>query len=137
MASGVGALVAFDNLEPVDCVVGHLGAHDVVEALDGSIWVAENRLRRVVRYLQELELMQAIDAEKFYIVGPQYLDVTETGFLVVADQDAHRILLIDPEGPEGGTLLAVLGDGRPGIGPGKFDDPEGVAMSGNRYFICD
>ena len=137
MASGVGALVAFDNLEPVDSVEGHLGAHDLAEALDGSIWVADNRLRRLVRYSQELELMQVIDVDKFYLAGPRYLDVTETGLLVVADQDAHRILLIDPEGPEGGTLLGVLGDGRPGIGPGKFDDPEGVAVSGNHYFISD
>ena len=63
--------------------------------------------------------------------------MTEFGYLVVADQDAHRILLIDPEGPDGGTLLGVLGDGIPGLGPDKFDDPEGVAVDGNRYFISD
>jgi len=139
MASGIGigALIAFDNLQAVNGVEGHLGAHDVAEAPDGSIWVGDNRLRRVVRYSQDLEILQVIDAAKFGLVGPRYLDVTETGLLVVADQDAHRILLIDPEGPEGGTLLGVLGDGRPGIGPGKFDDPEGVAVSGNRYFISD
>jgi len=137
MASGIGALVVFDNLEVINGVEGHLGAHDVAEAGDGSVWVADNRLRRLVRYSQDLERLQVIEADKFGLVGPRYLDVTETGLLVVADQDAHRILLIDPEGPEGGTLLGVLGDGRPGLGPNKFDDPEGVAVSGNRYFISD
>ena len=137
MASGIGALVVFDNLEVINGVDGHLGAHDVAEAGDGSVWVADNRLRRLVRYSQDLERLQVIEADKFGLVGPRYLDVTETGLLVVADQDAHRILLIDPEGPEGGTLLGVLGDGRPGLGPNKFDDPEGVAVSGNRYFISD
>ncbi|NNJ67999.1 MAG: hypothetical protein HKP54_08155 [Boseongicola sp.] len=137
MASGIGALVVFDNLEAINGVDGHLGAHDVAEAPDGSVWVGDNRLRRLVRYSQELERLQVIEADKFGLVGPRYLDVTETGLLVVADQDAHRILLIDPEGPDGGTLLGVLGDGRPGLGPNKFDDPEGVAVSGNRYFISD
>ena len=134
MASGIGALVVFDNLEVINGVDGHLGAHDVAEAGDGSVWVADNRLRRLVRYSQDLERLQVIEADKFGLVGPRYLDVTETGLLVVADQDAHRILLIDPEGPEGGTLLGVLGDGRPGFGPNKFDDPEGVAVSANRNF---
>ena len=137
MASGIGALVVFDNLEVINGVDGHLGAHDVAEAGDGSVWVADNRLRRLVRYSQDLERLQVIEADKFGLVGPRYLDVTETGLLVVADQDAHRILLIDPDGPDGGTLLGVLGDGRPGLGPNKFDDPEGVAVSGNRYFISD
>ena len=137
MASGIGALVVFDNLEAINGVDGHLGAHDVAEAPDGSVWVADNRLRRLVRYSQDLERLQVIEADKFGLVGPRYLDITETGLLVVADQDAHRILLIDPEGPDGGTLLGVLGDGAPGLGPDKFDDPEGVAVSGNRYFISD
>ena len=74
---------------------------------------------------------------KFGFIGPRYLDVTESGHLVVADQDAHRILLIDPDAPDGGALLGVLGDGMPGIGPNKFDDPEGVAVDGNRFFFSD
>lgn len=137
MASGLGALVAFEDLQPLNGVEGHLGAHDVAEAPDGTIWVGDNRLRRLVRYSQNLERLQVIDADKFGLVGPRYMDFTETGLLVVADQDVHRIFLIDPEGPDGGTLLGVLGDGRPGIGPNKFDDPEGVAVSGNHYFISD
>ena len=137
MASGVGALAAFENLEFAHAVEGHLGAHDVAEAPDGSIWVADNRLRRLVRYSQDLEVLQILQADRFGFIGPRYLDITDTGLLVVADQDAHRILLIDPKGPDGGILLGVLGDGSPGLGPNKFDDPEGVAASGNRYFISD
>ncbi|MBT8460366.1 MAG: NHL repeat-containing protein [Boseongicola sp.] len=137
MASGIGALVIFENLQAVNGVEGHLGAHDVAEAPDGSVWVADNRLRRLVRYSQNLERIQVIEADKFGFVGPRYMDITETGLLVVADQDAHRVLLIDPDGPDGGTLLGVLGDGKPGLGPDKFNNPEGIAVSGNRYFISD
>ena len=39
--------------------------------------------------------------------------------------------------PLTGDLLGTLGDGTPGIGPGKFDDPEGVAVRGNTYWFAD
>lgn len=137
MASGIGALVRFRDFKFLAGIEGHPGAHDVAEAPDGSVWVADNRARRLVRYSPDLAMLQVVDAPKFGFRGPRYLDVTFAGHLVVADQDAHRILLIDPDGPDGGTLLGVLGDGLPGLGPGKFDDPEGVAVDGNRYFFSD
>lgn len=137
MAGGVGALVRFRDLRFVAGVDGHPGAHDVAEGPDGSIWVADNAARRLVRYSADLELLQVLDHAKFGFLGPRYLDVTEFGHIVVADQDAHRILLIDPDAPEGGALLGVLGDGSPGLGPNRFDDPEGIAVDGDRYFISD
>ncbi|NNF91854.1 MAG: hypothetical protein HKM96_10740 [Boseongicola sp.] len=137
MAGGVGALARFRDLKFIGGVEGHIGAHDVAEAPDGSIWVADNRARRLVRYSPDLEVLQVLDDPKFGFRGPRYLDVTLSGQLVIADQNAHRILLIDPEGADGGTLVGVLGDGAPGMGPGKFDDPEGVAVDGNRYFFSD
>lgn len=134
MASRVGALVRFRDFQPIAAVEGHPGAHDVAEAPDGTIWVADNAQRRLVQYSQDLERLKTIADPKFGFLGPRYLDITEYGFLVVADQDAHRILLINPEGPD---LIGVLGDGLPGLGPNKFDDPEGVAVDGSRYFFSD
>jgi sugar lactone lactonase YvrE len=116
---------------------GHFGAHDVAEDPDGNIWVADNFSRRLVKYAPDLTRLQILDHEKFGFAGPRYLDIDAFGRLVVADQDAHRILLIDPDGADGGTLLGVIGDGKPGKGPGRFDDPEGVAVKGNRYFFSD
>lgn len=137
MASGIGVLARFKGLDFIAGVEGHPGAHDVAEAPDGSIWVADNANRRLVKYTPDLDLLQVLNDRKFGFIGPRYLDVTEFGHLVVADQDAHRILLIDPDAPDGGALLGILGDGLPGMGPGKFDDPEGVAVDGNRYFFSD
>lgn len=137
MASGVGALARFTDLKFIAGVEGHPGAHDVAEGPDGSIWLADNLARRLVRYSPDLEVLQVLNSPKFGFIGPRYLDVTEFGHLVVADQDAHRILLIDPKGPDGGTLLGVLGNGIPGLGPNKFDDPEGVTVDGNRFFFSD
>lgn len=136
MASGTGDLIRARGNDVIGAVGGHFGAHDVAEAPDGSIWVADNNARRLVQYSPDLTQLQVLDDPKFGFVGPRYLDVTDFGHLVVADQDAHRILLIDPTQP-GGALLGVLGDGQPGLGPGKFDDPEGIAVDGNRYFISD
>lgn len=137
MASGTGELLRFRDEEALAVAGGHPGAHDVAEAPDGSIWVADNFNRRLVRYSEDLERRQVLDHRKFGFAGPRYMDVTEFGHLVVADQDAHRILLIDPAGEDGGTLLGVLGDGTPGLGPGRFDDPEGVEIDGTRYFFAD
>lgn len=137
LASGVGALVRYRDLKPLAGVEGFFGAHDVAEAPDGTIWVADNQRARLVNFSPDLEQLNVISHSKFGFLGPRYLDVTDFGHLVVADQDAHRILLIDPSAPDGGALLGVLGDGLPGMGPGKFDDPEGVAIDGNRYFFSD
>ena len=137
MASGQGVVGAFDGPDWVDGAGGHLGAHDIAEAPNGDIWIADNNNRRLVRYSKDLAQLQILDHPKFGFVGPRYMDIDAGGRLIVADQDAHRILLIDPEGPDGGTLLGVLGDGAPGIGPNKFDDPEGVLVDGGRYFFAD
>lgn len=137
MASGVGVVALYDGNRLVATAEGHPGAHDIAEDLEGNIWVADNASRRLVKYSPTLERLQVIDHMKFGFLGPRYMDVDDFGRLVVADQDAHRILLIDPNGPDEGTLVGVLGDGLPGLGVNKFDDPEGVAVLGNRFYFSD
>ena len=137
MASGIGVLAMFDDREMGASASGHLGAHDVAEAPNGNIWVADNAQRRIVEYSMDLKRLRVIDDPKYGFIGPRYLDFDDFGRMLVADQDAHRVLLIDP-GPEGqGRLLGVLGTGQPGLGPGLFDDPEGVVAWNNSYFISD
>ena len=137
MASGAGTLVAYRDGEAVAAAGGMLGAHDVAEDRDGNLWVADNFSRRLVKFSPDLTLLQTLDHPKFGFVGPRYLDIDSFGRLVVADQDAHRVLLIDPDGPDGGSLLGVIGNGTPGKGPNLFDDPEGVAIDGNTYYFAD
>jgi len=134
MASGIGQLVAMNNGEAVNAVQGMPGAHDVAEALDGTIWVADTNAARLVQFSETLELLTVLDDVKYGFRGPRYLDVDDFGRLVVADQDAHRVLMIDPIS---GDLLGIIGDGKPGLGPNKFDDPEGVAVRGTTYYFSD
>ena len=64
------------------------------------------------------------------IVGGHYQHTLWT--VSAGRPDAY--LLIDPlsEGVQG-----IIGDGSPGICPGKLDDPEGVAISGNSDYFAD
>lgn len=137
MAGGTGTVVAVEGKKVVATADGHFGAHDVAEDKEGNIWVADNFQRRLVKYSPDLKQLQVINAAKYGFVGPRYLAFDGFGRMVVADQDAHRILLIDPNGPDGGTLLGTLGDGIPGKGPNKFDDPEGVVVKDNFFYIAD
>ena len=65
------------------------------------------------------------------------MDIDEFGRLIVADLVAHRILMIDPTGEDGGTLIGVIGSGTPDVGPNVFDDPEGVEIHGNQFYFAD
>jgi len=134
MSSGTGELLKMQLRDLQGVATGMPGAHDVAEAPDGSIWVADNMQQRLVRFSPDLEQLQVIQGAKYGFRGPRYMDIDPAGRLVVADQDAHRILLIDPVSEE---LVGVLGDGQPGKGPYKFDDPEGVAIRGNAYYFSD
>ena len=137
MASGTGELIAYDGDDVVAVAGGMPGAHDVMEDGSGNVWVANTGGRSVVKFDADLNRLEVLSSAEFEFVGPRYLDIDELGRIVVADQDAHRIFLIDPSAPEGARLIGILGDGSPGIGPNKFDDPEGIAVQGHRYFISD
>lgn len=134
MASGIGQLVALENGKAVAAVRGMPGAHDVVEGPDGTIWVANNPRAQLVQFSESLELIRTLDDPKYGFIGPRYLDFDDFGRMVVSDQNAHRVLLIEPLT---GDLLGVIGDGSPGLGPGKFSSPEGVAAQGTTYYIAD
>jgi len=137
MDGGMGQVFSYENGMPIAAAGRHPGAHDIAEDLQGNIWVADNQRGRLVKYAQDLTQLQVLDDPKFGFAAPKYLDFDDFGRLVVADQNANRILLIDPDGTDGGTLLGVLGDGRPGLGPNKFDGPQGIAVLGNSYYVSD
>jgi streptogramin lyase len=137
MASGIGTLVAFENGEPLVATRGLNGAHDVAGALDGTIWVADNVSRRLVQFDEDLNFLRVLNGAELGLIGARYIAIDDFGRIVAIDQDAHRALLIDPDAAEGSRLVGVIGDGLPGLGPGKFDNPEGVAAHGNSYFFSD
>ena len=132
-SSAYGTITAFENGKAVATAGGLIGAHDVEVGPNGDLWVADMGNRRVVRFSQDLEIITVFDDAKYGFVGPRYLDVDEIGRVVVADQDAHRMIMIDQDG----ALVGIIGNGLPGKGPNRFDDPEGVAIHGSTYFFAD
>ena len=135
MASGTGDLfVVADRENLLASTSGMQGAHDVAEAPDGTIWVADNFQRRLIQFSDELEQLQILSGPEYGFRGPRYLDFNLDGAMIVADQDAHRVMKIDPAS---GKVLGVIGSGMPGLGPNLFDDPEGVAVRGSEYYFAD
>ena len=132
-SSGSGTITAFQNGEIVATAGGLIGAHDVEVGPNGDLWVADMGNRRIVRYSQNLEIVSVFNDAKYGFLGPRYLDVDEIGRVIVADQDAHRMIMIEPDG----ALVGIIGNGLPGKGPNRFDDPEGVAIYGSTYFFAD
>jgi DNA-binding beta-propeller fold protein YncE len=134
MVGGMGELLVYEDGEPVAGIRGLFGAHDVTEALDGSIWVADNRRGQLAHFSADLEPLGVLSNAKFGFSGARYLAVDDFGRLVVADRDANRVLLIEPETE---TLLGVLGDGTFGNGANKFNRPDGAAVKGAVYYFAD
>ena len=134
MASGTGNLFAIEDDTAVAVASGMFGAHDVAEAPDGTIWVADNAQRRLVQFNENLEQLAVISGPQFGFIGPRYMDILPDGTLVVADQDAHRVLQINPVTKQ---VLGIIGSGSPGNGPNLLDDPEGVAIRGAEFFFAD
>ncbi len=131
--SGTGNIVAYENGKLVAQATGLSSAHDVEVDGEGNLWVADTFNQRIVKFSPDLQELQTLEGPVYGWLGPRYLDIDKAGRLVVADQDAHRILLIEKDG----ALVGVLGDGLPGAGPNKFDDPEGVDIWGPAYYFAD
>ena len=137
-SGNTGELIMFENgKRSSKSAFGHFGAHDVEVDLQGNIWIADNFGQRLVKYSPELEKLQTLDDAKYGFGGPRYLSIDGQGNLIVADQDAHRILLINPNKGESGELIGAIGDGLPGKGPNKFDDPEGALYYGGSFYFSD
>ena len=132
-ASGLGALIAYENGKPVATATGLSGAHDVDVDREGNLLVADMGHRRIVKYAPDLTVLSVLEGPAYGFVGPRYLATDDLGRIVVADQDAHRMLLIEADG----ALVGIIGDGKPGEGPNRFDDPEGAAIDGSSFYFAD
>jgi len=131
--AGTSNIVAYQNGNVVEQFFGIFGAHDVEVGPDGNVWVADTGNARIVKFSPDLKVLDILDDAGYGWIGPRYLDFDKAGRLIVADQDAHRAVLIDRKG----AIVGVIGDGTPGVGPNKFDDPEGVEIVGPEIYISD
>ncbi len=72
------------------------------------------------------------ETENYFLGSVQDLGVTTDGHMVVADREATHLKVLRPDG----TLLDTLG--RPGQGPGEFQDPSIVDVArGDSVYVFD
>jgi DNA-binding beta-propeller fold protein YncE len=134
-ATGAGSdnLVVYMKGSVVKEVGGLSSPHDVEFAPNGDLWIADAANDRMVRMTSDLATVTVLEGAPYDFRGPRYLDVAPDGTLVVADKYSHSVKII----AESGEILAVIGDGSAGKGPGKFRTPEGVELAGDLVWIAD
>lgn len=130
---------ASDNIEVFArgvsiAVAGGLSSpHDVSVAADGSLWIADAGNDRLVNMSEDLQVLRILQGAPYHFNGPRYLDFDPAGRLFVADKYNHQIKVLAPDH----FLLLTLGDGRSGLGAGKFNRPEGVTIHGEAVWFSD
>ncbi len=79
---------------------------------DGTLWVGDAENHRIQQFDTEGQVLAVLDGEGA-LVAPVDVAVTEDGYLLVADEGAGRVVILDP----GGAVIGYLGEG---------DGPEGL-----------
>lgn len=131
--AGSGNIVIFENGKAVAEANGLSSPHDVTTDWKGSYWVADSGKDRMILMTADLKISKVLEGDAYKLKGPRYLDVTDDGFLIVADKNTHSFKIIGPDG----VLAAVIGTGESGKGPDVFTTPEGVKQRGNDLWLSD
>ena len=131
--AGSDNIVVYEGTRVIAEAGGLSSPHDIEAAPNGDIWIADAANDRLVRMTPELVITTVLNGPALELDGPRYLDILPDGTLIVADKYSHSVKVI----AEDGRLIGTLGDGRRGLGPGKFTTPEGVEIRDNTLWISD
>ncbi len=105
--------------------------HDVEAAADGTIYVVDSGNHRVQVLGPDMR-HRATFGQALGLNEPKYLHV-DGARIWLADENNHRVLLLDRQG----RLLGVLGTGRKGRGPDAFYKPEAVLARAEHVWVID
>lgn len=105
--------------------------HDVEVAADGSVYVVDSGNDRVQVFDAAFKHKHTFGAE-LKLAGPKYLDL-EGERMWLADEDNHRILLLD----SAGRALGQLGTGKRGQSANEFFKPEAVLARTPHVWVID
>ncbi len=126
-------VLAFRDGRVVHELRGLSAPHDLELAPDGRIWLADAGNDRILLLNAGLEIVEELTGPPYDFNGVRYLDVLPDGTLLAADKYTHSIKVIAPDR----GLVAILGTGEPGRGPGVFTTPEGVDSAGDLLWLAD
>jgi DNA-binding beta-propeller fold protein YncE len=128
-----GNVVAFQDGEVVAELGGLSSPHDLERSANGDIWLADAGNSRLLLLSENLEIKRELGRQQYDFNGVRYLDLTDEGMIVAADKNNHQVKFIAADG----SLVYVLGDGKPGRGPNRFRTPEGVEIRGSELWLSD
>jgi DNA-binding beta-propeller fold protein YncE len=128
-----GNVVAYENGQVVGELSGLSSPHDLEVTSDGDIWLSDSGNHRLLLLSPQLKIKRELGRQEYDFNGVRYMDLLADGTLVVADKNNHVIKFIAADG----TLLAVLGTGKPGLGINKFVTPEGVEVKHQTLWLSD
>ncbi len=107
--------------------------HDVDVDRQGRIYVSDPGNNRIQQLDQRLDLIVSIGGESYDFYEPKYFAIRDDGWLFIADEYNHKIKVLDPAL----NLVFAFGEGKPGLGPNRFNYPEGVEVLGETLWISD
>lgn len=128
-----GNVVAYRNGQPVGELGGLRSPHDVEMTPSGDIWLADSGNDRMLLLSPDMKIKRVLEGAPYNFSGVRYQDVLPDGTLIAADKNTHSVKIIGPSG----TLLHVMGNGKPGRGENLFTTPEGVEVRGQTLWIAD
>ncbi len=128
-----GNVVSFQDGEVVDELGGLSSPHDIELASNGDIWLADAGNSRLLLLSENLEIKRELGRNQYDFNGVRYLDLTHDGMIVAADKNNHQVKFIAADG----SLVHVMGDGKPGRGPNRFRTPEGVEIRDSELWLSD
>lgn len=128
-----GNVVAYENGQVADELQGLSSPHDLELTGNGDIWLSDAGNNRMLLLSAELDVKQEWRGDPYQFNGVRYQDVLPDGTVIAADKNNHVVKIIAADG----TLLLVLGSGKPEKGPEKFTTPEGVETRGDTLWLSD
>ena len=128
-----GNVVAFDNGKVIGELKNLSSPHDLETAPGGDIWLSDAGNNRMLLLSPDLEVKRELKGSPYDFNGVRYQDVLPDGTVIAADKNSHTVKVITPDG----SLILVLGTGKPEKGPGKFTTPEGIEVDGDTLWISD
>lgn len=128
-----GNVVAYEDGKLVEELIGLSSPHDLERAPNGDIWLSDAGNDRMLLLSPDLKIKREWKGAPYDFDGVRYQDVLPDGTVIAADKNNHQVKFIAPDG----KLLLVLGTGRSGKGPGKFETPEGIEVRGDTLWISD
>ena len=107
--------------------------HDVLVDRQGRVLVVDSGNDRIQILDQDLTLLRSLSGASYDFNEPKYLAVDEQDNLYVADEYNNQVKILDPDY----RIIAVIGTGKRGRGPGQLNKPEGVETRDGLIWISD